>query len=96
MFDGWGHEKYLHSVFTDLDIKTGQEHIGYLNLILNNKKLSHNFLYKNKLPKTYMGYKVVDGDNHDLRFLDKKNIIVGLKIKGKKSLEAQNFFVDIK
>ena len=45
MFDGWGHEKYLHSVFTDLDIKTGQEHIGYLNLILNNKKLSHNFLY---------------------------------------------------
>ena len=52
MFDGWGHKKYLHSVFTDLDIKTGQEHIGYLNLILNNKKLSHNFLYKNKLPKT--------------------------------------------
>ena len=53
-------------------------------------------VFKNKLPKTYKGYKVVDGDNHDLRFLDKKNIIIGLKIKGKKSLEAQNFFVDIK
>jgi len=35
----------------------------------------------NKLPKTYMGYKVVNGDVDDLRFLDEKNVIVGLKYK---------------
>jgi len=33
------------------------------------------------LPKTYLGYKVVNGDENDLRFLDEKNVIVGLKYK---------------
>ena len=80
MFDGWGHEKYLHSVFTDLDIKTGQEHIGYLNLILNNKKLSHNFLYKNKLPKTIETLQY-HFDTHKLNvFLEKICNEKGIKI----------------
>jgi hypothetical protein len=35
----------------------------------------------NKLPETYNGYKVVNGDETDLRFLDEKNVIVGLKYK---------------
>lgn len=34
-----------------------------------------------KLPKKYFGIKVIDGDKHDLRFLDKKNVIVGLTAK---------------
>ena len=34
-----------------------------------------------KLPETYKGYKVVNGDETDLRFLDEKNVIVGLKYK---------------
>jgi hypothetical protein len=34
-----------------------------------------------KLPETYLGYKVVNGDENDLRFLDEKNVIVGLKYK---------------
>ena len=34
-----------------------------------------------KIPDTYMGYKVVNGDETDLRFLDDKNVIVGLKYK---------------
>ena len=36
-----------------------------------------------KLPKTYLGKEVVDGDETDLRFLDKKGVVVGLKAKGK-------------
>lgn len=35
----------------------------------------------NELPKTYMGFKVIDGDENDLRYLDPKNVIVGLKYK---------------
>lgn len=35
----------------------------------------------NKVPKTYMGIEVVDGDKNDLRYLDGKNVIVGLKFK---------------
>lgn len=34
-----------------------------------------------KLPKTYMGYEVINADNDDLRFLDKENVICGLKYK---------------
>ena len=34
-----------------------------------------------ELPETYNGYKVVDGDLSDLRFLDSKNVVVGLKYK---------------
>jgi len=34
-----------------------------------------------KLPETYLGYKVVNGDETDLRFLDEKNVVVGLKYK---------------
>jgi hypothetical protein len=34
-----------------------------------------------KLPETYKGFKVINGDLDDLRFLDEKNVIVGLKYK---------------
>lgn len=34
-----------------------------------------------KTPETYMGFKVVDGDKTDLRFLDGNNVIVGLRYK---------------
>ena len=33
------------------------------------------------LPETYKGYKVINGDESDLRFKDEKNVIVGLKYK---------------
>lgn len=34
-----------------------------------------------KVPSTYKGYKVIDGDENDIRFMDEKNVIVGLKYK---------------
>ena len=34
-----------------------------------------------KLPTTYNGYKVIDGDLSDMRFKDEKGVIVGLKYK---------------
>lgn len=33
------------------------------------------------LPETYLGYPVINGDESDLRFLDDKNVVVGLKYK---------------
>lgn len=35
-----------------------------------------------EVPATFNGLQVVDGDKHDLRFLDGKNVIVGLRAKG--------------
>lgn len=34
-----------------------------------------------KIPEYYNGYKVINGDDYDARYLDDKNVIVGLKFK---------------
>lgn len=46
-----------------------------------------------KLPQTYLGKRVVDGDETDLRFLDDKNVIIGLKAKGKGKKDTSGFVV---
>ena len=46
-----------------------------------------------KLPKTYLGKKVVVGDDTDARFLDGENVIVGLLAKGKAKNESSNFVI---
>lgn len=46
-----------------------------------------------KLPETYLGKPVIDGDETDLRFLDPKGVIVGLKAKGKAKKDASGFVV---
>jgi len=43
------------------------------------------------LPDTYMGLEVIDADEHDLRFLDKKGVIAGLKAKGKAKKDTTGF-----
>lgn len=46
-----------------------------------------------KLPTEYNGYKVIDGDENDLRYLDPKNVIVGLKVKGKGKKDDSGFVI---
>jgi len=56
--------------------------------------LGHNIaVVFDKLPKTYMGKRVVSGDNTDLRFLDPKGVIVGLTAKGKGRNDESGFTV---
>lgn len=45
------------------------------------------------LPETWRGFPVVDGDNHDLRFLDTGPAIVGLRAKGKAKHDDSGFVV---
>lgn len=49
----------------------------------------------NKLPETYMGLPVFDADKSDARFLDPKNVIVGLKAKGPAKKDTSGFVVRI-
>lgn len=44
-----------------------------------------------EFPKEYMGYKVVNGDKDDLRFKDKENVIVALKMKGRAIYDTTGF-----
>jgi hypothetical protein len=45
------------------------------------------------LPKTWMGFKVIDGDLSDLRFKDPKGVIVGLRAKGRAKKDCTGFVV---
>ena len=45
------------------------------------------------LPETFYGLPVIDGDETDLRFLDPKNSIVGLRVKGIKQKKQVNSFI---
>lgn len=44
-------------------------------------------------PKKFWGKKVVNGDLHDIRFLDKKGVIVGLSAKGRAKKDKTGFVV---
>lgn len=46
-------------------------------------------------PETFWGYPVVNGDEHDLRFLDPAPAIVGLKAKGKARKDTSGFVKDV-
>ena len=50
-------------------------------------------VFRNELPKNWLGKEVIDGDLHDLRFLDKKKVIVGLVEKGLAKKDATGFVV---
>ena len=50
-------------------------------------------VFKKDLPATYLGKTVVNGDDTDLRFLDPKGVIVGLKAKGKAKKDTSGFVV---
>jgi hypothetical protein len=45
------------------------------------------------LPERYAGREVINGDETDLRFLDKPRVIIGLYTKGKKGREDNSGFV---
>lgn len=52
-------------------------------------------VFRGGIPDTYMGYKVINGDKDDLRFLDDSNVIVGLSPKGKAKKDISGFVINI-
>ena len=48
-------------------------------------------VFADKLPETYLGREVINGDDSDLRFLDEKGVIVGLTAKGKGKKDSTGF-----
>jgi len=48
-------------------------------------------VFRNELPATWNGYEVVNGDENDLRFLDKKGVVVGLIEKGMAKKDLTGF-----
>ena len=48
-------------------------------------------VFRNQLPKTWQGYEVINGDENDLRFLDKQGVVVGLIEKGMAKKDSTGF-----
>ena len=46
-----------------------------------------------KLPDSYMGYKVINGDESDVRFYDESGVIVGLVQKGEAKTDESGFVI---
>ena len=69
----------------------------YSDMIVDAMGTSHNmavvFRDKKKIPETFKGYEVVDGDKDDLRFLDKKNVVVALYAKGRAKKDTSGFVI---
>tara|TARA_A100000171_G_C2086386_1_gene122233 strand:- start:372 stop:941 length:570 start_codon:yes stop_codon:yes gene_type:complete len=53
------------------------------------------FRDKKKIPTEFLGMKVVDGDQDDLRFLDPIGVVVALYAKGQAKKDTSGFVVDI-
>lgn len=50
-------------------------------------------VFRDDLPETFQQFTVIDGDKNDLRFLDPKGCIVGLKAKGKARQDTSGFVI---
>lgn len=48
-------------------------------------------VFRNQLPSTWNGFEVINGDESDLRFLDKKGVVVGLIEKGLAKKDSTGF-----
>lgn len=78
--------KNYHLTFSNAD--------GNLNDVLAAQKAGLNIaVVFDKLPQKYLSWNVVDGDETDLRFLDPKAVIVGLKAKGRARKDTSGFVV---
>ena len=54
--------------------------------------MNYAVVFKSKtLPMYYAGYAVINGDESDLRFLDEKGVVVGLKAKGRAKKSDSGF-----
>ena len=52
-------------------------------------------VFNHDLPKEFKGVPVIDGDLHDLRFLDQTNSVVGLRAKGSAKKDDSGFVINL-
>ena len=60
------------------------------------KTVSNNIavVFREALPEVFKGFKVIDGDKHDMRFLDETQVVVGLIEKGEAKKDTSGFVID--
>lgn len=80
----------------DLTLSYSEARVNYAEKILSyGRKYSTNIavVFSGQLPDTFKGLPVINGDDTDLRFLDDKGVVVGLKAKGKAKRDRSGFVI---
>jgi len=83
-------KKNLHVTFSDSG-KNYDDQVKAMTEFYSNVAV----VFKDKLPPKWMSRRVIDGDKHDLRFLDPKGVIVGLVAKGLGRKVTENSFIKV-
>ena len=82
-------EQYQNYHLTWSYSEANEKYAEYFNQVPYNKAV----VFNGDLPKTFKGLKVIDGDVHDMRFLDKPNVVVGLRAKGDAKKDDTGFVI---
>jgi hypothetical protein len=82
-------EQYQNYHLTWSYSEANEKYAEYFNKVPYNKAV----VFNGDLPKTFKGLEVIDGDIHDMRFLDKPNVVVGLRAKGEAKKDNTGFVI---
>ena len=85
--------KKYHLTFSRAETETNHKESLLALQMGFNVAVVFNVKDETELPTTYMGFKVINGDMHDLTFLHDKNTIIGLKAKGMAKKDTSGFVV---
>ncbi len=88
MLQGWQKPRNLH-----LTLSRSETNQSFVDRVLQNNPRANVTVVFDKLPKRWMGRRVINGDDYDARFLDPKGVIVGLKQKGQAWRDQSGFVV---
>ena len=91
-------EKALHNTMPNYHLTFSRSEINGIEVKQAlDSKINVAVVFKgDKLPKTYLGVKVLNGDKTDLRFLEgNKGVVIGLKAKWKARYDTTGFAVDL-
>lgn len=98
----YDYTKVVNRVFSDLlsnyhlTFSRSETNQAHVENVVENSDCNVAVVFSSKdLPSEYMGREVISGDDHDLRFLDKRGVIVGLKAKGKAKKGLSGFVVHV-
>ena len=76
--------------YSEADMKYADEVV----MAVVNTGVNMAVVFRDKLPDTFRGLRVIDGDKDDLRFLDPKGVVVGLIAKGRAKKDTSGFVID--
>jgi len=78
----------------DLTFSRSEENDETVSDVIRQTDVNIAVVFKGDLPKTYKGREVIDADGSDLRFLDEKGVICGLKAKGEAKTDESGFVIE--